>query len=153
MVTRREWLGHALGTAAASGLAPRLAGAQAAADASLILRAIPSTGERLPIIGLVPATLRRSRAKKITRHCAPCWPKWSSSAVRSLTRHPATALRKRSQDGLRNRSALPISCSGRPSSMWPRAGAADAAAARQQIEVSFRESAAKDRSDPGAQHG
>lgn len=74
MVTRRmardtPWVPRRL-------LAWRCVCAQAAADASLILRAIPSTGERLPIIGLVfwgLSRLCRSRAKKITRHCAPCY--------------------------------------------------------------------------------
>ena len=52
MVTRREWLGSALGAVAALGVTPRLAHAQASGASPLILRAIPSTGERLPIIGL-----------------------------------------------------------------------------------------------------
>ncbi len=51
MVTRREWLGQALGIAGAMAIAPH-ASAQGLAATPLIRRAIPSTGELLPIIGL-----------------------------------------------------------------------------------------------------
>jgi aryl-alcohol dehydrogenase-like predicted oxidoreductase len=49
MITRREWLGLSLGAGAALALDPRLLWA---AQQQLITRAIPSTGERLPIVGL-----------------------------------------------------------------------------------------------------
>jgi aryl-alcohol dehydrogenase-like predicted oxidoreductase len=49
MITRREWLGLTLGASAALTLDPRLLWA---AEQQLITRAIPSTGERLPIVGL-----------------------------------------------------------------------------------------------------
>ncbi len=49
MITRREWLGLSLGAGAAVALDPRLLWA---ARQQLITRAIPSTGERLPIVGL-----------------------------------------------------------------------------------------------------
>jgi aryl-alcohol dehydrogenase-like predicted oxidoreductase len=49
MVTRREWLGLSLTAGAALALDPRLL---RAAQQQLITRAIPSTGERLPIVGL-----------------------------------------------------------------------------------------------------
>jgi aryl-alcohol dehydrogenase-like predicted oxidoreductase len=49
MVTRREWLGLSLSAGAALALDPRLLWA---AQQQLITRAIPSTGERLPIVGL-----------------------------------------------------------------------------------------------------
>ena len=59
MYTRREWLGLTLGAGAALALAPgcRAAAAPASAAGSsgmrkLITRAIPSTGEQLPIVGL-----------------------------------------------------------------------------------------------------
>jgi aryl-alcohol dehydrogenase-like predicted oxidoreductase len=50
MYTRREWLGLTLGAGAALTLNPRWL--QAAAPQKLIMRAIPSTGEMLPVIGL-----------------------------------------------------------------------------------------------------
>ncbi len=49
MISRREWLGLSLGAGAALALNPRLLWA---AGQQLITRAIPSTGERLPIVGL-----------------------------------------------------------------------------------------------------
>ena len=51
MKTRREWLSMTLAAAGALTLAPHFARAQTA-TATLITRAIPSTGEKLPIIGL-----------------------------------------------------------------------------------------------------
>ncbi|HEX6308498.1 MAG TPA: aldo/keto reductase [Longimicrobiales bacterium] len=50
MYTRREWLGVALGTGAALALNPRFL--CAAPSRKLITRAIPGTGEMLPVIGL-----------------------------------------------------------------------------------------------------
>lgn len=49
MTTRREWLLRIAGAGGLLALAPR---AVLAAEAKLITRAIPSTGERLPIVGL-----------------------------------------------------------------------------------------------------
>jgi len=49
MMNRRQWLGLSLGAGAALALEPRLLWA---AKQQLITRAIPSTGERLPIVGL-----------------------------------------------------------------------------------------------------
>jgi hypothetical protein len=55
MLTRREWLGVTLGASAAMALNPRLLGAlqqQSTAGSDLLMRAIPSTGEMLPLVGL-----------------------------------------------------------------------------------------------------
>ena len=49
MINRREWLGLSLSAGAALALNPRLLWA---AGQQLITRAIPSTGERLPVVGL-----------------------------------------------------------------------------------------------------
>jgi aryl-alcohol dehydrogenase-like predicted oxidoreductase len=49
MINRREWLGLSLGAGAALALDPRLLWA---AQQQLITRAIPSTGEQIPIVGL-----------------------------------------------------------------------------------------------------
>src|SRR3990170_2883399 len=51
MTTRREWLQRMAGTGGMLALDPRAVLAQAG-KAKLITRAIPSTGERLPIVGL-----------------------------------------------------------------------------------------------------
>jgi aryl-alcohol dehydrogenase-like predicted oxidoreductase len=50
MITRREWLGLTLGAGAALALDPRLL--RALQQEQLIMRAVPSTGEQLPVVGL-----------------------------------------------------------------------------------------------------
>jgi aryl-alcohol dehydrogenase-like predicted oxidoreductase len=50
MITRREWLGITLGAGATLALPPRLL--KALQQGQLLQRAVPSTGERLPVIGL-----------------------------------------------------------------------------------------------------
>jgi aryl-alcohol dehydrogenase-like predicted oxidoreductase len=55
MLDRREWLRMAAAAGAALGLSPRLLEAlsdPAAARQEMIMRAVPSTGEQLPIVGL-----------------------------------------------------------------------------------------------------
>ena len=58
MLTRRDWLRTTAAAGAAVSLSPRMLGALRTQD--LIMRAVPSTGEQLPIIGLgSSATFRR----------------------------------------------------------------------------------------------
>src|SRR5262245_57247445 len=52
MISRREWLGLSLGAGATLALTPALLRALQLSSANLIERAIPSTGEKLPVIGL-----------------------------------------------------------------------------------------------------
>jgi aryl-alcohol dehydrogenase-like predicted oxidoreductase len=52
MITRREWLGLSLSAGAALTLRPSLLAGLAPSKASLLTRAIPSTGEQLPLVGL-----------------------------------------------------------------------------------------------------
>lgn len=52
MTTRREWLRQALGAAGVLAFVPRALRAGETGKRDLITRAIPSTGERLPIVGL-----------------------------------------------------------------------------------------------------
>src|SRR5690606_32189977 len=53
MVTRREWLGRTLGAGAALALdAVPLRALQGSLSRQLITRAIPKTGERIPVVGL-----------------------------------------------------------------------------------------------------
>lgn len=51
-ISRRAWLGLSLGAGAALALTPKLLGALEQAGGRLIERAIPSSGEMLPVIGL-----------------------------------------------------------------------------------------------------
>jgi aryl-alcohol dehydrogenase-like predicted oxidoreductase len=50
MINRRDWLGITLGAGATLGLTPRLL--EALQQGQLVRRAIPSTGEMLPVVGL-----------------------------------------------------------------------------------------------------
>jgi aryl-alcohol dehydrogenase-like predicted oxidoreductase len=50
MLTRRQWLGRTLGAGAALALNPRLL--EALQQGQLLTRAVPSTGEQLPLVGL-----------------------------------------------------------------------------------------------------
>jgi aryl-alcohol dehydrogenase-like predicted oxidoreductase len=54
MITRRDWLGIAVGAGASLGATPRLLAALQAAlpQGQLLQRTIPSSGERIPVIGL-----------------------------------------------------------------------------------------------------
>jgi aryl-alcohol dehydrogenase-like predicted oxidoreductase len=60
MMDRRRWLRMALGAGAALGLGPRLA--SAAGEESLATRAIPSSGEKIPVVGLGSSATFRSVA-------------------------------------------------------------------------------------------
>ena len=60
MMDRRQWIGMALGAGAAIGLGPRFAFAEASAP--LLARPIPSSGEKVPVIGLGSSATFRSAA-------------------------------------------------------------------------------------------
>ncbi|MCC7225491.1 MAG: aldo/keto reductase [Burkholderiaceae bacterium] len=139
MVTRREWLGHALGAAAALGLAPRLAGAQSSGESSLILRAIPSTGERLPIIGLGSSATFAQVARKDDHEAL-------RAVLAKMVELGGTVFDTAPSYGASEEVAGRIAQSlgiadklfwATKVNVASRGGAADAAAARQQIEVSF----------------
>jgi aryl-alcohol dehydrogenase-like predicted oxidoreductase len=51
-ISRREWLGRSIGAGAALALTPALLAALQRSGGTLIQRAIPSSGEMLPVIGL-----------------------------------------------------------------------------------------------------
>jgi aryl-alcohol dehydrogenase-like predicted oxidoreductase len=61
MMNRRQWMALALGTGTALGLGPRFA--LGAARQPLITRPIPSSGERIPVIGLGSSATFRSVAE------------------------------------------------------------------------------------------
>src|SRR3954468_12228843 len=52
MISRREFLGTSLGAGAALALTPELLLALGQSGGTLLQRAIPSTGEMLPVVGL-----------------------------------------------------------------------------------------------------
>jgi aryl-alcohol dehydrogenase-like predicted oxidoreductase len=61
MMDRRQWLAMALGAGAALGLGPRFAGGAPAAP--LLSRPIPSSGEKIPVVGLGSSATFRSVAE------------------------------------------------------------------------------------------
>ena len=52
MISRREWLGRSLGAGATLALTPELLRALQQPGGKLIQRAIPSSGEMLPAVGI-----------------------------------------------------------------------------------------------------
>ena len=138
MTTRREWLQRMAGTGGMLALDPRAVLAQAG-KAKLITRAIPSTGERLPIVGLgSSATLAQvARSEDVT-------------ALRAVLGRMAelggtvfdTAPAYGASEEVAGRIAQDLGIAKRL--FWAtklnvaRGGAADAAAARSQLETSFR---------------
>ena len=74
MVTRRDWLRISATAGAALTVDPRLLGALQRQEA--ITRAIPSTGERIPVIGLGGANTfsAAARNEEDTVEIFPIWP-------------------------------------------------------------------------------
>ena len=67
MVNRREFLGIAAGAGAALALAPELLRAHQQSAGTLIQRAIPSSGEMLPVISFKPRPRRADRSSSRAR--------------------------------------------------------------------------------------
>jgi len=68
MISRRAWLGMAVASGAALGMSPRILEAlQGLQDQPLLQRAIPKTGELLPVIGLGSANTFSEMARTEAR--------------------------------------------------------------------------------------
>jgi aryl-alcohol dehydrogenase-like predicted oxidoreductase len=136
MISRREWCRVALGAGAAVGITPRLL--EALQQGQLIQRAIPSTGERLPVIGLgSSATFSQvARGEEVTA---------LGEVLRTLVERGGrvfdTAPGYGSSEEVAARLANELGIASRI--FWAtkvnvaRGGPADPAAARAQIETSF----------------
>jgi aryl-alcohol dehydrogenase-like predicted oxidoreductase len=138
MITRREWIGMTVGAGAALALGPRWLRAQ---QRQLITRAIPSTGERLPIIGLGSSATFSQVARSE-----------DASALREVLRTMTelggtvfdTAPGYGASEEVAGGIAQELGIAERlfwatKVNVAPRGGgSADAAAARAQIETSFR---------------
>lgn len=141
MVSRREWLGMALGTGAslALGAVPRTGFAQALSTQQLITRAIPKTGEQLPVVGLgSSATFSQvARSDDVT-----ALREVMNTMVRSGGKVFDTAPSYGASEEVAGRSAQESDIM--PELFWAtklnvaRGGTADAAQAREQVETSFR---------------
>ena len=138
MVSRREWLGVTLGAGAALTLNPRLLHGFAQQQ-PLLTRAVPSTGEQLPLVGLGSSATFSSvaRSEDVT-------------ALRDVFRTMVdmggkvfdTAPGYGASEEVAGRIAHELGITDRI--FWAtkvnvaRGGSADPAAARQQIETSFQ---------------
>ena len=136
---RRQWIGMALGAGAALGLGPRFA--SALAPASLISRPIPSSGERIPVIGLGSSATFRSVAE--SEDAAALGEVLSAMVERGATVFDTAPSYGASEEVAgrlaRERGLTKKLFWATKVNVAPRGGgAADPAAARSQIEESFR---------------
>jgi aryl-alcohol dehydrogenase-like predicted oxidoreductase len=137
MLTRREWLGVTMGAGAALAINPRFV--QAMGSRELIMRAIPSSGERLPVVGLgSSATFSQvARSEDLTA---------LRDVLRTLVEKGGRVFDTAPSYGASEQVAGDIvrELGIGNEIFWAtkvnvaRGGSADAAAARQQIETSFQ---------------
>ncbi len=141
MRTRREWLGMTLGAAGALTIAPHLARAQGnAASSSIITRAIPSSGEKLPIIGLGSSATFAQVARNEDHEAL-------KSVISKMVELGGTVFDTAPSYGASEEVAGKIAqeLGVAKKLFWatklnvaPRGGAADVTAARNQLEASFK---------------
>ncbi len=141
MTTRREWLSMTIGAAGALTLAPHLAKAQhSATSGALITRAIPSTGEKLPIIGLGSSATFAQVARNEDHDAL-------KSVIRKMTELGGTVFDTAPSYGASEEVAGKIAqdLGVAKKLFWatklnvaPRGGPADVTAARNQLENSFK---------------
>ena len=137
MISRREWLGLSLGAGAALGLGSRLA--LGADTPALMSRPIPSSGERLPVVGLGSSATFRAAAEG--EDVTALREVLAAMVGRGATVFD-TAPSYGASEAVAGRLARELDITRRL--FWAtkvnvaRGGTADAAAARAQIEESFR---------------
>ncbi len=139
MMDRRQWIGMTLGAGAALGLGPRLA--LALAPGPLIVRPIPSSGESIPVVGLGSSATFRSVAESDDA-------KGLGDVLKVMVERGATVFDTAPSYGASEEVAgrLARELSLTKKLFWatkvnvaPRGGgSADPAAARAQVEESFR---------------
>jgi aryl-alcohol dehydrogenase-like predicted oxidoreductase len=136
MMNRRQWLGLTAGAGAALALNPRLLSALRAQE--LISRAVPSTGERLPIVGL-GSSATFSQVARSDDYSA------LRDVLRTMTERGATVFDTAPSYGASEQVAGDIAAELGTTDriFWAtkmnvaQGGTADPARARQQIETSF----------------
>jgi aryl-alcohol dehydrogenase-like predicted oxidoreductase len=138
MITRRQWMGIAIGAGAALGLGPRLSLADAVA--ALRSRPIPSSGESIPVVGLGSSATFRSAAE------GPEVDALGEVLVQLVARGASvfdTAPSYGASEEVAGRLARERGLTEKifwatKVNVAPRGGRADPAAARAQVEESFR---------------
>lgn len=141
MITRRQLLQRSLAAAGMLTLDPRLAlAAEGAASQPLIMRRIPSSGERLPVVGLGSsatfAQVARSEDVAALRSVLERMVQFGGTVFDTAPQYGASeevAGRIVQEAGLGKQLFWATKLN-----VAPRGGTADAAAARQQIEASFQ---------------
>ena len=142
MITRREWLGIAVGAGASLGATPRLLAALQASlpQGQLLQRAIPSSGERIPVIGLGSSAtfsqVARSEDVAALREVLKTLAERGGRVFDTAPSYGASeevAGRLANELGIQNQLfwATKLNVAGRGG------GTADPAAARAQVEASF----------------
>ena len=144
MVSRREWLGMTLGAGAGVALTGRNALAEAASKWSplqaggLILRAIPSTGEKIPVVGLGTSatfgTMARSEDLSALKEVIKTM---VDNGARVFDTAPSYGASEEVGGRLANELGVANKIFWATKVNVARGGAADPVAARAQIEASF----------------
>jgi len=141
MVTRREWLKLTALAGAGMSLSPRLLEAlQSSQTAPMIMRAIPSTGEQIPIVGLgSSATFSQVARSEDVTALREVFRTLVDNGGTVFDTAPSYGASEEVSGGIVNELGI------RDRVFWATkvnvargGGSADAAAARQQIETSFR---------------
>jgi aryl-alcohol dehydrogenase-like predicted oxidoreductase len=138
MISRRQWMRLALGAGAALGLGPRLALGES--PAPLLERPIPSTGEKLPVVGLgSSATFRSAAGSEDVGGLAEVMAALVEQGAKVFDTAPSYG----ESEAVAGRLARELGITGKV--FWATkvnvargGGRADPAAARAQIEESFR---------------
>ncbi|MBL8998255.1 MAG: aldo/keto reductase [Gemmatimonadales bacterium] len=140
MTTRREWMGMTLGAGAALALNSRLLEALTRQGASsIITRAIPSTGERIPAIGLgSSATFSQVARSEDVTALKGVLSKMVELGGKVFDTAPSYGASEEVAGGIVQELKLTEKVFWATKVNVARGGAADPAAARAQVETSFK---------------
>jgi aryl-alcohol dehydrogenase-like predicted oxidoreductase len=140
MVNRREWLGLTLGAGAALALDPRLLAARQ--QQSLLTRAVPSTGEKLPLVGLGSSAtfsqVARSEDLSALREVFRTLTDQGGTVFDTAPSYGASGASEEAAGTIAHELGITNRIFWATKVNVARGGSADPAAARAQIEASFR---------------
>lgn len=136
-MNRRQWIGMALGAGAALGLGPRASGA--GTPAPLLTRKIPSSGEAIPVIGLgSSATFRTTAEGEDAGALGDVLAALVAGGGRVFDTAPSYGASETVAGRLARERGIADKLFWATKVNVARGGSADPAAARAQIEESFR---------------
>lgn len=138
MTTRREWIGMTLGAGAALSLHPNVLKALSQ-QGSLITRAIPSSGERIPAIGLgSSATFSQVARSEDVSALEGVLSKLVEMGGKVFDTAPSYGASEQVAGGIVQRLGIADKVFWATKLNVARSGSADPAAARAQVETSFQ---------------